>query len=78
MPNNTARIDRLEDSMNRAFNAIEALAEKQARLDDVITLLTEAQIETTKSLRTLGQETDARIQSLTSAIGELIRRIPAQ
>jgi predicted nucleic acid-binding Zn-ribbon protein len=78
MPNNTARIDRLEDSMNRAFNAIEALAEKQARLDDVITLLTEAQIETTKSLRALGKETDARIQSLTSAIGELIRRIPAQ
>ena len=92
MPNPNARIDRLEDAMSRAFNAIEALADKEEKLDDAIALILEAQIktehrfketadhlrETDKQLRTLGQETDARIRDLTSAIGELIRRMPTQ
>ena len=69
MPDPNTRLDTLEDSMKRAFNAIEALADKQVRLDEVIALLTEAQIKSEeRSIRT-----DTRIESLVSAIGELIR-----
>ncbi len=55
--------------MGRAFVAIDALADKQARLDDVLVLLTEAQIKTEERFR----ETDGRIDKLVSAIGEFIR-----
>jgi hypothetical protein len=46
MPDPNVRIDRLEDAMGRAFNAIEALAAKEEKLDDAITLLLEAQTKT--------------------------------
>ena len=62
--------------MRRAFNAIEALADKQQQLDGVITLLTEAQIRTEQRFQEAAErskQTDARIDSLVSAIGELIR-----
>jgi galactokinase len=64
-----ARIDRLETAMERAFVAIDALADKEAKLDDVLVLLTEAQIKTEERF----QETDVRIDKLVSAIGEFIR-----
>lgn len=73
-----ARIDRLEDAMGRAFNAIEALADKQARLDDVITTLTEAQIKLDLASRERDRALDARVDKLVTAIGEFIRRMPAQ
>ena len=74
MPDANARSDRLEHAMGRAFNAIEALADKQARLDDVIALLTEAQIKSEeRSIRT-----DTGIEGLVGAIGELIQRLPRQ
>lgn len=47
------RVTRLEESMGRAFTAIEALAEKEEKLDDVLVLLTEAQIKTTQHMAEL-------------------------
>jgi hypothetical protein len=70
MPENVnVRVARIEDLMGRAFSAIESLAEKQARLDDVLVTLTEAQIKTEERF----QKTDARIEKLVSAIGDLLR-----
>jgi anti-sigma factor ChrR (cupin superfamily) len=70
------RVTRLEEYMGRAFNAIEALADKQAKLDDVLATLTEAQIKTEERLQETGErfrETGERIDKLVSSIGELIR-----
>jgi uncharacterized protein YukE len=39
------RVTTLEESMKRAFTAIEALAEKEARLDDALATLLESQIQ---------------------------------
>jgi flagellar hook-basal body complex protein FliE len=64
-----ARVTRLENLMGRAFTAIEALADKEARLDDVLATLTEAQIRTEERF----QRTDERIDKLVSAIGEMLR-----
>jgi hypothetical protein len=71
-----ARVTRIENLMGRAFTAIEALADKEARLDDVLATLTEAQIRTEERF----QRTDARfertgegIDKLVSAIGEMLR-----
>jgi hypothetical protein len=53
------------------------LAEKQAKLDDTVLLLTDAQIKTQEQFRETDRrfrETDERIDKLVSAIGELIRR----
>ena len=64
------RVERLE-------NLVGVLAEKQAKLDDVLVLLTEAQIKTEEHFQEVGQrfrETDERIGKLVSAIGELVRR----
>lgn len=41
-----ARVDRPEGAMERAFASIDALADKQAKLDDLAVLLIEAQIKT--------------------------------
>ncbi len=71
------RVARLEESMVRAFTAIEALADKEAKLDETMVTLTEAHIELAKSQKELAKsqkETDARIQALVSAIGELLRK----
>jgi hypothetical protein len=72
-----SRVTQLEESMKRAFTAIEALAEKEAKLDDVLVLLTEAQIQSQQAqIKTEQrfQETDARIERLVIAIGEFLRR----
>jgi hypothetical protein len=66
-----------EDSQGRAWAAIEALADKEAKIDDTLVLLTEAQIklaQAQQATETRFQETDARIDKLVSAIGELIQR----
>jgi flagellar hook-basal body complex protein FliE len=63
------RVARIEEFMGRAFTAIEVLAEKEARLDDVLVTLSEAQIKTEERF----QRTDERIDKLVSAIGELLR-----
>jgi hypothetical protein len=74
--NPNTRVDRLEETMQRAFASIDALAEKQAKLDDLAVLLVEAQIKTEERFRETDhrfKETDARIDKLVSAIGEFIR-----
>jgi hypothetical protein len=75
--NLNVRVARLEESMERAFTAIEALAEKEAKLDDALTALIEAQIQSqqaqTKTEQRF-QQTDARIEKLVIAIGEFLRR----
>ena len=66
----SARVDRLE-------RWVEILAEKQAKLDDVIVLLTEAQIRTEERFRETDErsrQTDQRIDKLVSAIGEFVRK----
>jgi hypothetical protein len=55
------------------------LAEKQARLDDVLVVLTEAQIKTEERFRETDErfrDTDARIGKLVVAIGEFLRNKP--
>jgi hypothetical protein len=55
------------------------LAEKQAKLDDVLVVLTEAQIKTEERFRETDQrfrDTDARIEKLVVAIGEFLRNKP--
>jgi predicted nucleic acid-binding Zn-ribbon protein len=71
------RVTRLENLMGR-------LAEKQEKLDDVLVLLTEAQIKTEERFQETDRrfretderfrQTGERIDALVSAIGELIRR----
>jgi len=71
-----ARVTRLEEFMGRAFTAIEALADKEAKLDDLLATLTEAQIKTEERFRRTDerfQRTDERIDKLVSAIGEMLR-----
>ena len=66
------RITRLEYLMG-------VLAEKQARLDDVLVVLTEAQIKTEEHFRETDQrfrDADARIEKLVVAIGEFLRNKP--
>ena len=53
--------------MRRAFTPIESLTEKENKLDDVLVLLTEAQIATQQSFQETDRrfaETDARIDRL--------------
>ena len=76
------RVQRLEESEQRAWRAIEALADKQTKLDDLMVTLAEAQILTEERFQKTDerfQKTDERIDKLVSAIGELIRgRNPGQ
>ncbi|MBZ5725364.1 MAG: hypothetical protein LAP87_10230 [Acidobacteriia bacterium] len=55
-----ARVERLEEGERRAWAAIEALADKQERLDDVLVLLAEAQAKTEVRFR----ETDVRFRDI--------------
>src|SRR5438477_13194216 len=67
--------------MDRAERLIEALADKQNRLDDVVTLLTDAQIRTEERFRETDlrfrevaerfRDTDGSIRELRTSIGEL-------
>lgn len=75
--NLNVRVARLEESMERAFTAIEALAEKEAKLDDALAALVEAQIQSQQAqIKTEQrfQQTDERIEKLVIAIGESLRR----
>jgi chromosome segregation ATPase len=65
------RVTSLEESMRRVFTAIEALTEKEKKLDDVLVLLTEAQIATQQSF----QETERRFQETERRFQETDRRI---
>jgi chromosome segregation ATPase len=83
----SARLERLEESEQRAWAAIEAVADRQASLDNALAAvaeslvrLAEAQIKTDEHIREtdarverLGRETDARIEKLVSAMGEFLR-----
>jgi predicted transcriptional regulator len=90
MPENVnARVTRLEESMGRAFTAIEVLAEKQEKLDDVLVLLTEAQIktqerfketadrlrETDQHLREIDQRSRERDRNLDERVDKLVSAI---
>jgi len=66
----STRVKRLEESMARAFASIDALAEKQTKLDDVVVLLTEAQIRTEERFR----ETDERFGQLEERFRETDER----
>jgi chromosome segregation ATPase len=73
-----------DDQIARAWVAIDNLADKQAKLDDALLTLTEAQIaneerwkqteERWKQTDERFRQTDERIGKLVSAIGELVRR----
>ena len=75
--------EKLSTRVERVERLIEVLAEKQARLDDVLVLLTEAQIKTEERFRETDErfrrtderlsQTDERIDKLVSAIGEMLR-----
>src|SRR5881397_863985 len=61
--NLNTRVSQLEESMARAFRAIEALADKEEKLDDALTALIEAQLKTEQRFRETDQhfrETDQR------------------
>ena len=77
MPDLDTRVANLEESMRRAFAAIEALSEKEKKLDDVLVVLTEAQIATQQSLQETErrfQETDRRFQETDRRFQETDRR----
>ncbi|HUE05519.1 MAG TPA: hypothetical protein VMR62_38610 [Bryobacteraceae bacterium] len=67
------RVTLLEESMRRAFTAIEALSEKEKKLDDVLVVLAEAQIATEQRF----QETERRFQETDRRFQETDRRIEA-
>lgn len=83
--NLNTRVSRLEELMGRAFTAIEALAEKQGKLDDVLVTLTDAQIETEQRFRETdarfheiaahSRETDARFRETDARIDKLVSAI---
>ncbi len=59
--------------MRRAFTAIEALSEKEKKLDDVLVVLAEAQIATEQRFQETDrrfQETDRRIEALAQKLTE--------
>jgi len=59
--------------MHRAFTAIESLTEKEKKLDDVLVLLTEAQIATQQQFQETDRrfhETDRRIEALAQKLTE--------
>jgi hypothetical protein len=62
------RVSTLDDQMAHVVAALDVLATNQNHLDEALVTLTEAQIRTQEQFR----ETDARISSLTGAIGQLI------
>jgi predicted transcriptional regulator len=64
------RVTSLEESMRRAFIAIEALTEKEKKLDDVLVVLAKAQIATQQSM----QETERRFQETDKRFEETDRR----
>jgi len=71
------RVARLEESMGRAFAAIEALTEKEKKLDDVLVVLTEAQIATQQSFAETDKrfaETDKRFAETDKRFAETDRR----
>jgi hypothetical protein len=66
--------------MRRVFTALDALTEKEKKLDDVLVLLTEAQIATQLSFQETErrfQETDKRFQETDRRFQETDRRIEA-
>jgi len=67
------RVNSLEESMRRVFTALDALTEKEKKLDDVLVLLTEAQIATEQRFQETDrrfQETDRRIEALAQKLTE--------
>jgi hypothetical protein len=80
--------EKLSTRVERLENLVGVLAEKQVKLDDVLVLLTEAQIKTEERFQEVAQrfhdtdtrmanlssDLDERIGKLVSAIGELVRR----
>jgi chromosome segregation ATPase len=71
------RVSTLEEAMRRAFTAIEALAEKEAKLDDALATLIESQIQMQQEQIKTEQrfrQTDERIEKLVIAMGEFLRR----
>jgi chromosome segregation ATPase len=67
----TTRVARLEESERRAWKAIEALADKEEKLDDVLVTLTEAQIKTEEHMR----ETDQHMRETDRHLRETDRRL---
>src|SRR5580658_7073137 len=65
------RVTSLEESMRRVFTALDALTEKEKKLDDVLVLLTEAQIATERRF----QETDRRFRETDKRIEALAQRL---
>jgi chromosome segregation ATPase len=67
------RVTSLEESMLRVFTALDALTEKEKKLDDVLVVLTEAQIETERRFQETDRrfrETDRRIEALAQKTAE--------
>lgn len=73
--NLNSRVDRLEEAMQSAFRSIDALAEKQAKLDDLATLLIEAQIRTQERLVETDARTKERIDSVVTEMKEHEERV---
>ncbi len=67
------RIDSPEENERRAWAAIESLADKQEKLDDLVVQVLEAQAAADQRAERRGRAVDERIDKLVSAIGELIR-----
>jgi hypothetical protein len=70
----SVRVERPEERERRVWTVMESLADKEARLDDALTVLVDAQIKTQERFR----ETDARIADLTRSMKEGFERTGAR
>jgi hypothetical protein len=74
-----AKTETLNTRVTRLENLMCVLADNQAKLDDALVLLTEAQIKTEERFQQVAQDfqaTDERIGKLVSAIGVLVGKMP--
>jgi peptidoglycan hydrolase CwlO-like protein len=75
------RVSSLEEHMAHVVATLDTLATNQNHLDETMTILAESHIKLSDAqIRTQRQfeDTDRRIASLTSAIGELIQQMKSR
>lgn len=82
MPDNDDRLNRMEGNIERAWSAIEVLADKQAKLDDVMATLADSHIKLVARIDDVarldaerGRRLDERIDNLARLDAERGRKL---
>jgi DNA anti-recombination protein RmuC len=81
----SVRVERLEESERRVWTVLESLADKEAKLDDALVVLADAQIKTqtriedlTRSMKDGFERTDARFEELMRSMKEESKKTDAR